>query len=85
MKLAVGICVAVVLLVLAVWIFLILPRIRNAADRELIGVHYAHRGLHGENVPENSLANFPEESSYENRRQRSWYYHRQKYENDCKR
>ena len=58
MKLAVGICVAVVLLVLAVWIFLILPRIRNAADRELIGVHYAHRGLHGENVPENSLAAF---------------------------
>lgn len=58
MKLVVGICVAVLVLVLAIWIFLILPRIRNAADRELISVHYAHRGLHGKNVPENSLAAF---------------------------
>ena len=35
-----------------------MPRVADAADMELQSTDYAHRGLHSENVPENSLASF---------------------------
>ncbi len=40
------------------YLFVIMPRIRNAADMDLLRVDYAHRGLHDTCIPENSLAAF---------------------------
>ena len=49
----------IILLILAVYLFLIAPRMTGRPDASaLMGIHYAHRGLHnaGQGVPENSLA-----------------------------
>lgn len=48
---------ATVLVLFALWLFLIAPRARKAAVRPFLRP-YAHRGLWGEGVPENSLAAF---------------------------
>ncbi len=48
---------ATVLAFFALWLFLIAPRARKAAVRPFLRP-YAHRGLWGEGVPENSLAAF---------------------------
>jgi len=45
------------LLLLALWLFLIAPRVRRAAMKPFLRT-YAHRGLWGEGVPENSLTAF---------------------------
>ncbi|MBQ9801935.1 MAG: glycerophosphodiester phosphodiesterase [Clostridia bacterium] len=47
----------VLLLFLGLWLFLIAPRARRAATKPFLRA-YAHRGLWGGNVPENSLAAF---------------------------
>ena len=48
-----------IFLLLAVgYISLILPRLVDRADMSGLDVDYAHRGLHGGDVPENSLAAF---------------------------
>lgn len=50
---------AIILLILAAYLFLIAPRMTGRPDASaLMGVHYAHRGLHDaeQGVPENSLA-----------------------------
>ncbi len=48
---------ATVLALFALWLFLIAPRARKAAVRPFLRP-YAHRGLWGEGIPENSLAAF---------------------------
>lgn len=53
--------VIAVLVVVAVFLFMIFPAVRRHPDRELMnGMYIAHRGLHSqsENTPENSLAAF---------------------------
>ena len=55
--LALTVIAAVLLLFLALWLFLIAPRARRAAAALFLRP-YAHRGLWGEGVPENSLAAF---------------------------
>ncbi len=47
-----------VLIISVIYIFLIMPRAIDGADMELLSCDYAHRGLWGENVPENSMAAF---------------------------
>ncbi len=54
----VGILILVIALLALAWLFLILPRISNTPDMELLRVDYAHRGLWNETIPENSLAAF---------------------------
>ena len=41
-----------------VYLFLIMPRIRDRADMEMIMTNYSHRGLWNASVPENSLRAF---------------------------
>ncbi len=40
------------------YVFLVMPRVVDSADMDLQSTDYAHRGLHGHGVPENSLAAF---------------------------
>ena len=51
-------CLLAALLLLYLW--MILPRLRRPEEqlRELVKYRYAHRGLHGDGVPENSLPAF---------------------------
>lgn len=51
------VAVLAVLALAAIWLFLIAPRARKAAMRPFLRP-YAHRGLWGEGIPENSLAAF---------------------------
>lgn len=55
--LALVIVLTTVLALFALWLFLIAPRARRAAIKPFLRP-YAHRGLWGEGVPENSLAAF---------------------------
>ena len=50
----------ILLLLLAVYLFLIMPSLRRPCDSHLRGWMYAHRGLHDGNVkvPENSMKAF---------------------------
>lgn len=50
--------ILVFLLVAAVYAALVLPRLINRGDMTGLVDDYAHRGLHDENIPENSLAAF---------------------------
>ncbi|MBE6580719.1 MAG: glycerophosphodiester phosphodiesterase [Ruminococcaceae bacterium] len=50
-------CGAALLVLLALWLFLIAPRARRAAVKPFLR-GYAHRGLWGQGVPENSLTAF---------------------------
>ncbi len=52
---AIGLCIALLVLL---YCFLVLPRITQRADMELLCVDYAHRGLWDEQSPENSLGAF---------------------------
>ena len=52
------IAILVFLLLAAIYIALILPRLINRADMTVLVEDYAHRGLHNETIPENSLAAF---------------------------
>ena len=54
----IGIPLFLLLLFVLLWLFLILPRTGEGADTEHLWVNYAHRGLHGNGVPENSLSAF---------------------------
>lgn len=52
------IIILVVLAILGIYAFLLMPRISDKADMELLLSDYAHRGLWNETYPENSLAAF---------------------------
>lgn len=54
----IGILLLVAALLFVGWLFLILPRIKDSADTELLRADYAHRGLWNEQIPENSLSAF---------------------------
>lgn len=41
-----------------IYLFLIMPRVRDRADMEMLTINYAHRGLWNAAVPENSLRAF---------------------------
>ncbi len=53
-----GIILLIVALLVGIYLFLILPRVSNRADTELLMANYAHRGLWDQGIPENSLAAF---------------------------
>ena len=42
----------------ALWLMLLIPRRNFPGWEKLSAFHYAHRGLHSESIPENSLAAF---------------------------
>lgn len=50
------ISVSSIIIIIVVYIFLTMPRIFDVADMDLLSTDYAHRGLHGGSIPENSLA-----------------------------
>ena len=52
------VAILVFLLIAAIYVALILPRLINRADMTGIVEDYAHRGLHNETLPENSLGAF---------------------------
>lgn len=53
--------VLLVLIILAViYVFMVMPRVTDGADMDMQSADYAHRGLHGKGIPENSLAAFKE-------------------------
>ena len=49
---------AIFLLLGILWVMLIAGRTNNKDTEKFTGIRYAHRGLHGEGRPENSLAAF---------------------------
>ena len=48
----------IILIIAVIYVSLIMPRLINKADTSGILVDYAHRGLHNESLPENSLGAF---------------------------
>ena len=56
--LLIPICIFVFVLIAVVYVFLIMPRVVDRADMDLLSTDYAHRGLHSKTIPENSLAAF---------------------------
>ena len=52
---AIIITVSLITIVIVLYIFLTMPRIFDVADMDLLSTDYAHRGLHGGTIPENSL------------------------------
>lgn len=57
---ATTIIIAVLIFIIAavIYVFLIMPRVADAADMELLACDYAHRGLWDDKIPENSLPAF---------------------------
>ena len=55
---ALGISLGVLFVLFLIHLFLLTTRLRRPAAADLVKVPYAHRGLHGEGVPENSLPAF---------------------------
>ncbi len=53
-----GIFALALALLFGIYLFLMMPRVGNRADTELLLGNYAHRGLWDETIPENSLAAF---------------------------
>lgn len=47
----------IILVIIGIYLLLIFP-VRNKRINEFVGTRYAHRGLHDEKIPENSLAAF---------------------------
>ena len=58
MGVIITIIILLVVMTAAVYAFLILPRVADAADMELQATDYAHRGLWNKQLPENSLVAF---------------------------
>jgi len=51
--------IIIILLLIALWLFLVLPSMRSHRDiAKIRGKFIAHRGMHGDTIPENSLAAF---------------------------
>jgi glycerophosphoryl diester phosphodiesterase len=50
------IIISLIIIVAVIYIFLTLPRVFDSANMDLLKIDYAHRGLHGGDIPENSLA-----------------------------
>lgn len=48
--------ISLIVIISVIYIFLTLPRVFDQANMDLLKVDYAHRGLHGGDIPENSLA-----------------------------
>lgn len=58
MSFAIGLSLLILVALALLYIFLILPRITAGADMEPLLTDYAHRGLWGKGIPENSLSAF---------------------------
>ena len=50
------ITISLIVILAVTYVFLTLPRVFDSANMDLLTVDYAHRGLHGGEIPENSLA-----------------------------
>lgn len=49
------ITISLIVIIAVIYIFLTLPRVFDSANMDLLKIDYAHRGLHGDDIPENSL------------------------------
>ena len=58
MTFAIGLILLILVAILLLYVFLILPRVSAGADMEPLLGSYAHRGLWGKEIPENSLSAF---------------------------
>ena len=56
MLIAAIITISLIIIIAVAYIFLTLPRVFDSANMDLLKVDYAHRGLHGNGIPENSMA-----------------------------
>lgn len=53
------VAVAVILIILFILLFLVMPSLRRHSDRKALeGLYIAHRGLHNDEIPENSIPAF---------------------------
>ncbi len=58
MIIAITVIFLLVVILAVIYIFLIMPRVSDRADMDLLTTDYAHRGLHNASYPENSLPAF---------------------------
>lgn len=56
MLIAFIVIVSLIVIFAVLYVFLTLPRVFDSANMALLKIDYAHRGLHGNGIPENSLA-----------------------------
>ncbi len=56
MMIAVTVAVLLVVIIAVVYVFMIMPRVTDRADMDMVSTDYAHRGLWDTANPENSLA-----------------------------
>lgn len=55
MLIAFIVIVSLIVIFAVLYVFLTLPRVFDSANMDLLKIDYAHRGLHGNKIPENSL------------------------------
>ena len=48
----------IIIIVAVIYVFLTMPRVFDSANMDLLATDYAHRGLHDDSIPENSLGAF---------------------------
>ena len=46
------------LIIAVIYVFLTMPRVTDSANMDLLTTDYAHRGLHSDTIPENSMSAF---------------------------
>ena len=52
------ITLTIIIITVVIYVFLTMPRVFDSANMDLLATDYAHRGLHTDEIPENSLAAF---------------------------
>ena len=50
------IAISLIVIISVAYVFLTMPRVFDNANMDLLTINYAHRGLHNDEIPENSLA-----------------------------
>lgn len=48
----------IIIIMAVIYVFLTMPRVFDSANMDLLATDYAHRGLHTDSIPENSLGAF---------------------------
>ena len=52
------ITLTIIIIIAVIYVFLTMPRVFDSANMDLLATDYAHRGLHNDSIPENSLSAF---------------------------
>lgn len=55
---AVIVIITLIIILCVIYVFLTMPRVFDSANMDLLATDYAHRGIHSDTIPENSISSF---------------------------